>query len=183
MSKNYLVWYTHYILQSRDSHQIKSKQTQASSHDDGGGYGHEPVHDDGGGYGHEPVHHDTGGYGHVEAVHHDGGYGGDEHHEGGYSSHPGYTPSKHPGPYGYPTPNFKCEYVKETLYVSKSDWTYDEKCFTIYKTQCKMEYDVGKDIGYKKECNEFSVTKCRTEYDTSSETKCKTIYRCLSYQK
>ena len=40
-----------------------------------------------------------------------------------------------------------------------------------------MEYDVGKDIGYKKECNEFSVTKCRTEYDTSSETKCKTIYR------
>ena len=42
-----------------------------------------------------------------------------------------------------------------------------------------MEYDVGKDIGYKKECNEFSVTKCRTEYDTSSETKCKTIYRSV----
>ena len=41
----------------------------------------------------------------------------------------------------------------------------------------RMEYDVGKDIGYKKECNEFSVTKCRTEYDTSSETKCKTVYR------
>ena len=102
---------------------------------DTGGYGAPPIHDDG--YGAPPIH-EVGGYGHVEPVHDEGGYGGgDDHHDGGYSSHPGYTPSRYPGPYGYPTPNFKCEYVKETLYVSKSDWTYDEKCFTIYKTQCK----------------------------------------------
>ena len=131
---------------SRDGDHHGGGGYHVSTHDDGGyeaphhdsgGYG-APVHHDDGGYG-APAHHDSGGYGHAEPVYHDeGGYGGDVHHEGGYSSHPGYTPTRHPGPYGYPTPNFKCEYVKETLYVSKSDWTYDEKCFTIYKTQCRF---------------------------------------------
>ena len=82
-----------------------------------------------------------------------------------------------PGPYGYPSPNFKCEYAKETLYVTKTDWTFDKKCFTVYRTKCRHEYEQGKGIGFQKECSEFSVTRCRTEYDTDSETKCWTIFR------
>ena len=87
-----------------------------------------------------------------------------------------------PGPYGYPSPNFKCEYAKETLYVTKTDWTFDKKCFTVYRTKCRHEYDEGKGIGFKKECSEFTVTRCRTEYDTDSETKCWTVFRKECFQ-
>lgn len=68
---------------------------------------------------------------------------------------------KKPGPFGKGKDNFKCEYAKETLYVSKVDYTSDKKCFYVFKTDCKYEYGKGKDIGFKKECSEFSSTKVR----------------------
>ena len=34
--------------------------------------------------------------------------------------------SKAPGPFGKGKDNFKCEYAKETLYVSKVDYTSDK---------------------------------------------------------
>jgi hypothetical protein len=68
---------------------------------------------------------------------------------------------KKPGPFGKGQDNFKCEYAKETLSVSKIEYTSDKKCFYVFKTDCKYEYAKGKDIGYKKECSEFSVTKVR----------------------
>ena len=34
-----------------------------------------------------------------------------------------------------------------------------QKCFYVFKTDCKYEYGKGKDIGFKKECSEFSTTK------------------------
>jgi hypothetical protein len=108
----------------------------------------------------------------------------EEHYEPEHKPHSkgGYEASRKPGPYGYPSPNFKCEYAKETLYVTKTDWTFDKKCFTVFRTKCKQEYDQGKGIGFKKECSEFTVTKCRTEYDTSSETKCWTVFRKECFQ-
>ena len=109
-----------------------------------------------------------------------GGYGshsGDDHKPKG-----GYLAQRKPGPYGYPTPNFKCEYAKETLYVTKTDWTFDKKCFTVFRTKCRQEYEHGKGIGFEKECSEFTVTRCRTEYDTESETKCWTVFRKECFQ-
>ena len=61
------------------------------------------------------------------------GYGDDGHDDHKPASKGGYTPERKPGPYGYPSPNFKCEYAKETLYVTKTDWTFDKKCFTVYR--------------------------------------------------
>ena len=96
----------------------------------------------------------------------------------GYNKHStSYSPSRKPGPYGYPNPNFKCEYEQETLYVTKTDYKFDKKCFTVYATKCRHEQDTGKGIGFQKHCNEFTVTRCRTEYDTSFEKECKTIYK------
>ena len=68
------------------------------------------------------------------------------HSSEGYSEHgPGYTvPTKKPGPYGYPTPNYKCEKSSETLYVTETEWTYDTKCFNVYKVKCTEGYDEGK---------------------------------------
>ena len=37
-----------------------------------------------------------------------------------------------------------------------------QKCFYVFKTDCKYEYGKGKDIGFKKECSEFSTTKVCT---------------------
>ena len=53
---------------------------------------------------------------------------------------------KKPGPFGYETPNFKCEKASETLYVTETEWTFDKKCYTVYKVQCSDGYDTGKVI-------------------------------------
>ena len=77
----------------------------------------------------------------------DRGYG---HSSGGYSDHGGGYDSgykvqpKKPGPYGYASPNFKCEKSSETLYVTKTEMTYDKKCYNVYKVQCTEGYDEGK---------------------------------------
>ena len=72
--------------------------------------------------------------------------GGHSEHESGYGEHDsGYkVPTKKPGPYGYATPNFKCEKSSETLYVTETEWTYDTKCYNVYKVQCTEGYDEGK---------------------------------------
>ena len=80
-----------------------------------------------------------------------GGGGGYGHSHGGYKVQP-----RKPGPFGYPTPNFKCEKSSETLYVTETELTYDKKCYNVYKVQCKDGYDEGKGIGYQKHCNEFT---------------------------
>ena len=106
---------------------------------------------------------------------------------------------KPPGPFGPAKPNYRCEKDKETLFVTKVDFTSDQKCFTVFSVDCFESYDTGKvspcylicylvtyinyvvsyvqDIGYRKECNEFTETKCRTVYDTKSEEKCRVVYR------
>ncbi len=135
----------------------------------GGGDDYSPLrrsydhgHDDhGGGY---DDHH--GGYGHD---HHGGGYHDDHDH--------GYSPVKKPGPFGYGKPNYKCEYAKETLYVSKTTYKFKKKCYKILKVKCSSKYGKGKKIGYKKICNEFSITKCRTIYATKFKTKCWLVYK------
>ena len=68
---------------------------------------------------------------------HGGSYGGG--HNSGHKVKP-----RKPGPYGYPTPNFKCEKSSETLYVTKTELTFDKKCFNIYKVKCTEGYDEGK---------------------------------------
>ena len=68
---------------------------------------------------------------------HGGSYGGG--YDAGYKVQP-----KKPGPYGYATPNFKCEKTSETLYVTKTEMTYDKKCYNVYKVQCTDGYDEGK---------------------------------------
>ena len=62
-------------------------------------------------------------------------YGGHD----GHKVHP-----KPPGPFGPPTPNYKCEKTEETLFVTKVDFTSDEKCFTVFSVDCIETYDVGK---------------------------------------
>jgi len=121
-------------------------------------------------YGHSS--HSSGGY-----SDHGGSSGGYSDHGGGYHDSGYKVQPKKPGPYGYATPNFKCEKSSETLYVTETEWTFDKKCFNVYKVQCTEGYDEGKDIGYQKHCNEFTVTKCRTAYDTSSEERCWTVYK------
>lgn len=153
-------------------------------HSGGGGYGHSgggDHHSGGGGYGHSggghsgSGHSGSGGYGHSGSggAHSGsghsggGGYGGDHHSGGGgdhgkcYDCHkdPGYKPTRKPGPYGYASPNFKCEYEKETLYVTKTEYKFKKKCFTVFSTSCRKEHATGKGIGFKKVCNEFSVTR------------------------
>ena len=68
--------------------------------------------------------------------------GGHEHGGGGYGGYK--VQPKPPGPYGYPSPNFKCEKTSETLYVTETEMTYDKKCYNIYKTKCQDGYDEGK---------------------------------------
>ena len=68
---------------------------------------------------------------------HGGSYGGG--YDSGYKVQP-----KKPGPYGYATPNFKCKKTSETLYVTKTEITYDKKCYNVYKVQCTEGYDEGK---------------------------------------
>ena len=71
----------------------------------------------------------------------DRGYG----HSGGGGYDSGYkVQPKKPGPYGYASPNFKCEKTSETLYVTKTEMTYDKKCYNVYKVQCTEGYDEGK---------------------------------------
>ena len=76
--------------------------------------------------------HSSGGYGD-----HGGSYGGG--HNSGHKVKP-----RKPGPYGYPTPNFKCEKSSETLYVTKTELTFDKKCFNVFKVKCTEGYDEGK---------------------------------------
>ena len=64
------------------------------------------------------------------------GYGG---HDGGQKIHP-----KPPGPFGPASPNYKCEKTQETLFVTKVDFTADEKCFTVFSVDCYESYDTGK---------------------------------------
>ena len=84
-------------------------------------------------------------YGHSSSGYgdHQGSYGGGGHgHGGGYGGYK--VQPKPPGPYGYPSPNFKCEKTSETLYVTETEMTYEKKCFNVYKTQCQDGYDEGK---------------------------------------
>ena len=71
---------------------------------------------------------------------HGASYGGG--HDSGYKVQP-----RKPGPYGYATPNFKCEKSSETLYVTETEWTFDKKCFNVYKVQCTEGYGEGK-VGF-----------------------------------
>merc|ERR1711962_1589205 len=140
------------------------------------GHGHGGLVSHGGGYGDHGGHGD--GYGGGQGGHGHGGGG----HKGGlvaYGGHAGYkvVQPKHPGPYGPPTPNFKCDKGSESLYVTKSSYTTKKKCFHVFKVECSETYAEGKDIGSKKHCNEFTQTKCRTVYDTSSEQKCTHVYK------
>ncbi len=111
---------------------------------------------------------------------HGGGY--DDHHGGGYIDHHddhdhGYSPVKKPGKFGKGKPNFKCEYAKETLFISKTTYKFFRKCYYIFKVKCKKKDGLGKRIGYKKLCNEFSVTKCRKVFTTKFKTKCWLVYK------
>ena len=154
-------------------------------HSSGGGYGHSgggDGHSGGGGYGHSgsgsghsggvAYGHSGSGAGHSSSGHSGGGGYGSDHSGGGdhgkcydCDDHKdtGYKPSRKPGPYGYPSPNFKCEYEKETLYVTKTEYKFNKKCFTVFSTSCRKEHATGKGIGFEKDCNEFSVT--RYEYN------------------
>ena len=162
------------ICRADDRSDYEYYDDYSASHRD---YGHSYGHDD----------HHSSGYGHDDH----GSYGGGHGHGGygGYKVQP-----KKPGPYGYPSPNFKCEKSSETLYVTETEMTYDKKCYNIYKTKCQDGYDEGKvcfvnimnliqilymlqGIGYQKHCNEFTVTRCRTVFDTSSEERCWTVYK------
>ena len=75
-------------------------------------------------------------------------YGGHGSYDGGGHGHGGYggykVQPKKPGPYGYPSPNFKCEKSSETLYVTETEMTYDKKCYNVYKVKCQDGYDEGK---------------------------------------
>ena len=64
-------------------------------------------------------------------------------YSGGHGSGHKVKPRK-PGPYGKPTPNFKCVKSSETLYVTKVEWTFDKKCFNVFKVKCTESYDEGK---------------------------------------
>ena len=64
-------------------------------------------------------------------------------YSGGHGSGHKVKPRK-PGPYGKPTPNFKCKKSSETLYVTKTEWTFDKKCFNVFKVKCTESYDEGK---------------------------------------
>ena len=139
----------------------------------GGGYGGGGGHS-GGGHGGGGL----GGSGHGGGGH-GGGYGDVGDIQGSYGGHHdhGYVPHKSPGPFGYGKPNYKCEYAKETLYVTKTDYKFNKKCYHILNVKCKSKYDTGKKISYKKVCNEFSVTKCRTVYATKFKSKCWLVYK------
>ena len=109
-------------------------------------YGVAPVYSYGGGG------HGNGGYSSSGGSHGGGDYGGgggyESDHEGGlvsYGSDSGQkVQPKAPGPYGPASPNFKCEKSKETLFVTKTDFTVDQKCFTVFKVECSQGYDTGK---------------------------------------
>ena len=79
-------------------------------------------------------------YGHSYGGH--GSYDGGGHGHGGYGGYK--VQPKKPGPYGYPSPNFKCEKSSETLYVTETEMTYDKKCYNVYKVKCQDGYDEGK---------------------------------------
>ena len=91
-------------------------------------------HDEKNGYASSNSYHDYGSESYGDTG---GSYGGS--YDSGYKVKP-----KPPGPFGYPTPNFKCEKSSETLYVTKTEWTFDKKCFNVYKVQCTQGYDEGK---------------------------------------
>ena len=38
------------------------------------------------------------------------------------------------------------QYVCTSLYIKMFRWTYENKCFTVYKVQCSEGYDTGKVI-------------------------------------
>ena len=65
---------------------------------------------------------------------------------GGHGSGHKVKPRK-PGPYGKPTPNFKCVKSSETLYVTKTELTFDKKCFNVFNVKCTESYDEGK-VGF-----------------------------------
>ena len=73
---------------------------------------------------------------------------GDDHNKGGIISYGNDDKKKiqpkHPGPYGPAKPNYKCKESTETLFVTKVDFTLDEKCFTVYKVECSQGYGEGK---------------------------------------
>ncbi len=160
-----------YGVSRSDSHSGNLEYIGGGGGGGGGGYDDEEVY--------SPLR--RGGYGHDD--HHGGGY--DDHH-GGYDDHHGgygddhdhgYSPVKKPGPFGKAKKNFKCEYAKETLYVSKTTYKFKKKCYKILKVKCKKKDGKGKKIGYKKICNEFSVTKCRKIFATKFKTKCWLVYK------
>ena len=93
-------------------------------------------------------------YGHSSYSSGSSGGGGHGHGSyGGYKVQP-----KKPGPYGYPSPNFKCEKASETLYVTETEMTYDKKCYNVYK--------VGPTLKYHRVIISFIITTFRSNVRT-----------------
>ena len=117
----------------------------------GRGYG-------GGGYGHFGGGGGGGGGGYQESGH-GGGGGYEDDHKGGlvqYGTSSGHkVPPKPPGPFGPAKPNYKCEKTKETLFVTKVDFTSDVKCFTVFSVKCEESYSTGK--VYSSRCSMYYV--------------------------
>ena len=100
----------------------------------------------GGGYGSH-----FGGGGYQDSGHGGGGGGGgyEDDHKGGLVQYGGISSGhkvhpKPPGPFGPAKPNYKCEKTKETLFVTKVDFTSDVKCFTVFSLKCEQSYSTGK---------------------------------------
>ena len=98
----------------------------------------------GGGYGSH-----FGGGGYQDSGHGGGGGGYQDDHQGGLVQYGGVSSGhkvhpKPPGPFGPAKPNYKCEKTKETLFVTKVDFTSDVKCFTVFSVKCEESYSAGK---------------------------------------
>ena len=60
-------------------------------------------------------------------------------------SHQSYKLKPKPaGPFGKGIPNYQCEDPSETLLVTETEETYEEKCHEIYKVQCSQGFQDGK---------------------------------------
>ena len=126
---------------SSKENNVKVKRRSYGFSQGGRGYGG----GGGGGYGHFG----GGGGGYQESGHGAGGGGGyEDDHKGGlvqYGLSSGHkVRPKPPGPFGPAKPNYNCEKTKETLFVTKVEFTSDVKCFTVFSVKCEESYSTGK---------------------------------------